>query len=224
MMKEMCELLIKKGELKENIFDETHKTFSLFKKSAESFESYYKSNFYNEHKKVEVEYRNISPHEFQLRFAGDVLIFMMHSNIFEFPRNHEVMSSKYIAADNDRSYCGQIQIFNFLADSFKYNRINDLGYMIGRILINKEGHYYVEGKRELAQVLNNFSLNKISDDTAKEIVNSAIKYAINFDLLLPNYAAFKEISVNDMINIQNSTFTLATAKRLGFRFERDEEK
>ena len=224
MMNEMCELLIKKGELKENIFDETHKTFVLFKKNVELFENHYKSNFYNEHKKIEVEYKNMSPHEFQLRFAGDVLIFMMHSNIFEFPRNHEVMSSKYIAADRDRSYCGQIQIFNFLADSFKYNRINDLGYMIGRILINKEGHYYVEGKRELAQVLNNFSLNKITDDTAKEIVNSAIKYAINFDLLLPNYAAFKEISVNDMINIQNSTFTLTTAKRLGFRFERDEEK
>ena len=113
------------------------------------------------------------------------------------------------------------KIFNFLADSFKYNRVNDLGYMIGRIMINKEGHYYVEGKRELAQVFNNFSANKITPENAHSILRSAIEYTINFDLLLPNYDEMKIITVNDMLQFEDQNMTLRTGKRLGFRFEQD---
>ena len=44
-----------------------------------------------------------------------------------------------------RTYCGVINMYNFLSDSFKYNRENDLGYLIGRMFINKE-NTFVEGK------------------------------------------------------------------------------
>jgi hypothetical protein len=133
------------------------------------------------------------------------------------------MRSKYISEDRNRSYCGMIQIFNFLSNSFKHDRINDLGYMIGRILLNKEGHYFVEGKRELAQILNNFSANKITPESARDILHSAIRYTVNFDLLLPDYNNCKEISVHDIMRMEDSMVTVTTAKRLGFRFEKDEE-
>ena len=93
--------------------------------------------------------------------------------------------------------------------------------MIGRILINKDQHYYVEGKRELAQVLNNFSMNKLTPESVREILHSAIKYTINFDLLLPNYDTFKEVTVHDIMQMEDSIYTLTTAKRLGFKFEPD---
>ena len=147
---------------------------------------------------------------------------MMHSNIFEFSREHEVMKTPYIKEDKTRSYCGMIQIFNFLRDSFEYNRINDLGYMIGRILINKEGHYYIEGKRELAKVLNNFSVNQINKETVTEILKSAIIYTINFDLLVPDYEKSMIITVDDMLEIEDQN-RLQTGKRLGFRFEQDKD-
>ena len=220
-MQELCQLLIKKGELKEDIFDATIQTMQYFKDAASEFELYYKKNLSSEHEKIEVIYQNKNQYEFQLRFAGDVLVFMMHTDIFEFSRNHEVMRTKYINDDINRSYCGMIQVFNFLSDSFKYNRINDIGYMIGRILINKDQHYYVEGKRELAQVLNNFSMNKLTPESVREILHSAIKYTINFDLLLPNYDTFKEVTVHDIMQMEDSIYTLTTAKRLGFKFEQD---
>ena len=225
-MQELSDLLIKKGELKESIFDATTETMQLFKDAAAEFELFYKKNYSKEHTKVDVVYQNKNQYEFQLRFAGDVLVFMMHTDVFEFSRNHEVMQTRYIKDDLERSYCGMIQVFNFLSDSFKYNRVNDIGYLIGRILINKEKHYYVEGKRELAQVLNNFSANKLTPEAVKEIIHSAIRYTINFDLLLPNYDTFKEISVRDIMQMEDSIYTLTTAKRLGFRFEQDidEEK
>lgn len=216
----LCNLLITKGQLKQDIFGVTLETMQLFKDCAKEFENFYRVNFADEHEDIPVRYDNKTQYQFQLKFAGDVLVFLMHSNIFEFSRDHEVMRTPYIKEDKSRSYCGMIQIFNFLGDSFKYNRVNDLGYMIGRILINKDGHYYIEGKRELAQVLNNFSANQINKETVQEILKSAITYAINFDLLVPDYDETKIITVDEMLQIEDQNL-IKTGKRLGFRFEQD---
>lgn len=219
----LCNLLITKGQLKQDIFGVTLETMQLFKDCAKGFEDFYRNNYADAHEDVTVLYTSKNQYQFQLKFAGDVLVFLMHSNIFEFSREHEVMRTPYIKEDRTRSYCGMIQIFNFLSDSFKYNRINDLGYMIGRILVNKEGHYYIEGKRELAQVLNNFSSNQINKETVSEIIKSAITYTINFDLLVPDYEETKIITVDDMLQIEDQNL-IKTGKRLGFRFEQDKNE
>lgn len=219
----LCNLLITKGQLKQDVFAVTLDTMQMFKDSAKAFEDYYRNNFADEHEDVTVLYTNKNQYQFQLKFAGDVLVFLMHSNIFEFSREHEVMRTAYIKEDKTRSYCGMIQIFNFLGDSFKYNRVNDLGYMIGRILINKEGHYYIEGKHELAQVLNNFSSNKISKESVEDILRSALTYTINFDLLVPDYEETKIITVDEMLQIEDQNL-IKTGKRLGFRFEQDKNE
>lgn len=221
MNDKLCKLLIDKGELKQNIFSSTLETMQMFKDAAKEFDDYFKTEYAEDHEKINVHFNNKNQYLFQMKFAGDVLIFLMHTNIFEFPRDHEVMRTPYIREDKERSYCGMISIFNFLSDSLKYNRINDIGYMIGRILINKDQHYFVEGKRELAQILNNFSSNKFSPEIAKQVLHSAIEYTLNFDLLLPNYEMTKEISVDNILQIEDQGMTIKTAKRLGFRFERD---
>jgi len=223
MNDDLCNLLISKGELKIEVFNAALDVMQHFKDAAKAFDDNFKTNFSESHETVPVLYNNRNQYLFQIKFAGDILVFMMHTNIFEFPRDHEVMRSPYMREDKQRSYCGMISIYNFLSDSFKYDRVNDTGYMIGRVLINKEKHYYIEGKRELAQILNNFSTNKFTEETATEILHSAIKYTINFDLLLPDYDVIKVISVNDMMQMENQIMTIPTAKRLGFRFERDKD-
>ena len=55
----------------------------------------------------------------------------------------------YPEENPNRGFCGLIHIYNFLNDSFKYNRVHDLGYLIGRIFINHENHFMVQGKRQL---------------------------------------------------------------------------
>ena len=219
----ICELLIQKGELKQQIYSSTLETMELFKSCAKEFEDYYEENYAEQHPRVSVDFNGKNLHEFKIRFAGDVLIFLMHTNIFEFPRDHEVMKTPYIKEDKNRSYCGMIQIFNFLNDSFRYNRINDAGYMIGRIFVNKDKHFYVEGKRELADVLNNFNSKELDRDAVMDILQSAIKYTINFDLLVPEYSHLLEISVNDILQIEDQNMILKTGKRLGFRFEPDKD-
>ena len=159
----------------------------------------------------------------ELHFGGVILLFMMHTNIFEFSREHEVMKTPYIRENKSRSYCGVINIYNFLADSFKYNRVNDLGYLIGRVFINKELHYFIEGKREIGFLYQNFATSVIDETSIRAIIESSIGYTLNFDLLTPPFDAVKEVTVFDM-QTTSDYMKLRTGKRLGFKFQGDHEE
>jgi hypothetical protein len=112
-------------------------------------------------------------------------------------------------------------IFNFLADSFRYNRSNDLGYLIGRVFVNREQHYFVEGKKEVGLLYNNFPHSIINQKTIRSIIHSSILYTINFDLLTPPFDDQKEVTLQEM-QTQLDTMSLRTGKRIGFRFQADE--
>ena len=157
----LSNLVFSKAELKQRVFASTKDSFELFRRTAKELLTVLKEKNNVEGKQVRFEFIDRGDFEFEIRFAGDSLIFMMHTNVFEFSRNHEVMKSPYIREDQSRSYCGVIHVYNFLADSFLYQRDNDLGYLIGRIFVNAENHYFIEGKRELGMLYNNF--NHIKD-------------------------------------------------------------
>ena len=114
-------------------------------------------------------------------------------------------------------------MYNFLSDSFKYNRIDDVGYLIARILINKEEHYFVEGKRQVGTFYSNFNKSVLNQSAMQNIIDSAINYCLDFDLLVHPYDMVKEVSVQEMQTVIQS-LRLKTGKRLGFRFQADHEK
>lgn len=215
--------IIDKSELKQRVYANTFETFMLFRSVLEEMDGDYKS--YSQSKKasdIPFETKTVSDFEVQVKFGGDILLFMMHTNIFEFSRDHEVMRSSYVKEDKNRSYCGIINVYNFLSDSFKYNRFNDVGYLIGRIFINKDKHYFIEGKRELGYLYNNFG-NHIMDKAAAEtIIDAGITYTLNFDLLTPPYEHVKMVSVNEIKNTLDS-ISVKTGKRLGFKFKSDQD-
>ena len=101
--------------------------------------------------------------------------------------------------------------------------MDDMGYLIGRIFINKEMHYYIEGKQELGLLFNNFGKNVFTPETARNIIESAVRYTVNFDLLTPPYDDMKQLTVAGLVQMQEENKTLATAKRMGFRFKADEQ-
>ena len=107
----------------------------------------------------------------------------------------KILSGKqaYLSENENRGYCGIINIYNFLNDSFKYNRSNDLGYLVGRIFVNFENHFMVEGKRQLGFLYNDFINNVLDKDQLKSIIQSSIIYCLDFDLLVPNYDLIKEV-------------------------------
>jgi hypothetical protein len=103
----------------------------------------------------------------------------------------------------------------------KYNRSADEGYLIGRIFINREKCYFVEGKRQTILRPNSFGEEKITREALIEIMETAINYAINFDPLTPPYEINKRVTVDQFnTKMDNSKFT--TGKRLGYEYNLDD--
>jgi len=100
------------------------------------------------------------------------------------------------------------------------NRLHDLGYLIARIFINKDKHFYVEGKRQLGFLYNDFQNMVMNEVYMRAICESAILYALDFDLLVPPYDQVKQITVQQRV-AEHIQATQTTAKRLGFRFQAD---
>ena len=213
-------LVFDKNDLKGQVYYATKDAFELFRKTTHELIDLLKEQAQKENRNVLIGFTDRGDFEFEARFASDVLVFVMHTNVFEFSRDHQVMKSPYIREDTTRSYCGVIRIYNFLADSFLYQRDQDLGYMIGRVFVNRENHYFIEGKRELGMLYNNFNTSLISSESVQSIVESAIEYTTNFDLLTPPYDEVKMVSVGEMRNNLDKK-SMATGKRLGFRFQAD---
>jgi hypothetical protein len=209
------------SNLKQIVYDNTLDIFNLLKEVLQEIESNCNQKLKGVDKRVQLDYKDRGKFEAQLKVAGDLLIFSMHSNIFEFDRGHGVWKTSYIQKDKTNSYCGIINIYNFLSDSFKYNRADDLGYLIARMFVNKENHFFVEGKRQLGFLYSNFGKEVIGKQSLQKIIQTAILYAMGFDLLVPPYDHVKIASVAQMNKkIQNSI--LQTGKRLGFQFNSDD--
>lgn len=218
----IIEYLKERASGKQAIYRNTLSVFQEFKKVLHEIQQDLNRVMAKYDDSVEISFRDNGAFEAELKFSGDLLIFTMHTNVFHFDREHQIFKYPYVQEDLMRSYCGVIQVYNFLSDSFKYNRTNDVGYMIARIFINKNNHYFVEGKRQLGFLYNDFE-NAVMDKTAiKNIIESAILYTIDFDLLVPPYEIMKEITVNQKME-QTANAYLKTGKRLGFRFQSDSD-
>jgi hypothetical protein len=218
--KELFEAVVTKAGLKQEIYSKTLSAFNEFKAETIRLVEDYHLKVNSTKWQIPFEYKDRGIFEFELKFGGDILIFFMHTNVFEFSRDSEVMKTSYIKEDKRRSYCGIIHIFNFLADSFKYNRTNDLGYLIGRVFINRDSHYFIEGKREIGLLYNHFPSSKLDIKAIHSIIQSSIEYTLNFDLLTPPYENMKEVTVEEMETTLDN-LQIRTGKRLGFRFQAD---
>lgn len=218
----ILDTLKEKACLKQQVYKKTYAIFQEFKVEANKLIGELGSEMCDIDKDVTFEFIDKSDFEFQIKFGGDVLVFFMHTNVFDFDKSHNIWNSSYVKEDRMRTYCGMINIYNFLADSFKYNRVDDIGYLVARCFVNKDEHYFVEGKRQLGFLYNDFVNETITTKKIKKIIESSILYSMEFDLLTPRYEAMSTVSVQE-INEVTSIIKLKTGKRLGFKFQNDSD-
>ncbi len=215
-------LLNVKSVTKSQIFDQCLEVFSTLKDVLSEM-----SNDLNEmlenngSRRVRLEYRDRGKFEAELKFADDVLIFSLHTDIFQFDREHPVWKNPYVKDNPYNGYCGVINVYNFLYDSLKYNRNDDLGYLVARMFINREKAFFVEGKRQKKQITALFGKSILSREDLVMFVESAIAYSLSFDLLVPPYDMVKEATVGEM-NTKIESSRMKTGKRLGFRYNSDD--
>ncbi len=218
----LLEAFVIKSTVKQKVYENTLQTFVILKKVLKQLEKDYLSIIKNQVSANSLPvYKDRGTFEAEFKIGGDLLIFSMHSNVFEFDDKHPVWNTAYIKEDPLRSYCGTINIYNFLSDSFKYNRVNDLGYLVARIFINKDKHFFVEGKRQTDETVKDYAIDTISPGILRQIVETAIQYSIEFDLLVPVYDQVKMATVDQMREKINHS-KMVTGKRLGFGFNSDD--
>ncbi len=217
----IVETLVQKSAVKMAVYDHTFETFNLLKEILHELVNDLNPYLRELDRRVRLEYRDRGKFEAEVRLAGDVLLFSMHTNVFEFDRDHSIWNLSYVEKDKLNSYCGVINMYNFLSDSFKYNRAEDLGYLVGRLFINRDLQYFVEGKRQTDYLCGTFGTQPISKEALVNIIQTAMQYTLDFDLLVPPYDIVKIATVSQMnTKVENSK--LQTGKRLGFRFNSDD--
>lgn len=218
--KSIHKVIAEKSALKQDVFDITKKYFGEFKEVLAAFTEELKVKFEDD-PRLDFHFKDKGDFEAELKVAGDILIFNMHTNIFQFEKTNNLWKSSYLKEDELRGFVGTITVYNFLSDSIKYQRSSDLGYLIARVFINVDSHFFVQGKAKLDFLFKDF-LNAVLDrEKIKQIIDSIVLYTLNFDLYTPPCRSIQEISVGQIQELSHQ-LTIATGKRLGFKFEFEE--
>ncbi|MBR2962007.1 MAG: hypothetical protein IKC42_03175 [Alistipes sp.] len=214
--------IIEKSTLKQRVYDNTFNVLGLLKDTLFEMASEMDDALDGKlDKRVRIEYRDRGKFEAQLQIASDLLIFRMHTDVFEFDSSHQIWKNPYVSESKSNSYCGIIDIYDFLSDSFKFNRSADEGYLIGRIFINRERMFFVEGKRQTTMRVTEFGSEEISRESLIAILETAINYAVNFDLLTPPYEQNKRVTL-EMFNTKFDNSKFIVGKRLDYDFNIDD--
>lgn len=168
---------------------------------------------------VTIDFIEVNDHEFQVKLAGDLLIFVLHTNIVTFDETHPTMQQPYCKENEINRYFGQIMIYNFMADSIRFNRVNDPGYLVARILINHENRFMVEGEGKLGFLFNQISQQTIGLQDLNVIVQYALTIAIENDLMAPPFPQVRFITLHQKLE---KTSELGAGQKIGFRMKYEE--
>lgn len=163
---------------------------------------------------VTVNFLPVNEHEFHVKLAGDLLIFVLHTNVVTLDEAHEVMKEPYIREQDANRYFGQIMIYNFMSDSLRFNRINDPGYLLARLLINHENRFIVEGEGQLGTLFSSISNPPVNEEILNTIVKLSLTLAIENDLMAP---PFPQVQFITLYQKMEKTQELGAGQKIGFR-------
>jgi hypothetical protein len=219
--KVILDLLLNKSALKQNIADDCEKVFAEMKdiicKEISELQKHISD------KRIRLSTKEKGDYEIHVYIGSDVLVFHLHNNVFRLPDDNALWGTNYLSSDEKNGYFGIIYVYNFLAASFEQNRVNDPGYLIGRLFINHDRHFMMEGKGQLGFLFRDLENTVLTDELIGMIVQSAFAFALQFDLLIPPYEYVHELSVGEIQVISNN-LQIQTGKRLGFKMKTDDSE
>jgi len=213
----IIELLKTKATVKQDVFTNTKEAFCLLKETAKSYIEELAELYKETDSRVVIKVEDINAYEFRILIGGDILVFHMHTNVFQYPKSHYFWQSSYFKDDPTRSYGGMIHIYNFLADSLQLNRENDLGFLIARLFINRENHFALEGQKKLNMLFKNLKDQVFDESNQCKLIECLIEFSMEFELYIPPYKKVQTVSVKQAQDFQRKIKT-KTSKRLGFKF------
>lgn len=210
----IAELIETKSAIKQQSFRELCQVFKEMKAEAKVVVDKINKELKSKDKDISIKVVNVSDHEFHIKMAGDLLIFLMHTNIVTLDPNHGFNKSEYVQELPVRKYLGQINVYNFMADSLTYNRLNDPGYLVARLSLNFEKRFLVEGEKQLSFMFDNVSQKEISATDMNIIIQLVLSQAIDSDLVTRPFPEIRAITLNEKIL---KTQALGGGYKIGFQ-------
>ena len=214
------QLLESKSAAKQKTYKHLLTAFSDISKEAQRIVEELKKRVNPNDEDVTMEYNEINEHEFHVKLAGDLLIFVLHTNIVTFDNEHFIMKDPYIGLQEINRYFGQINIYNFMSDSLKFNRINDPGYLLARLMINHENRFFVEGEGQVAQLFSTISHEPLGKESLDALVKLSLAIAIENDLMAMPYPQVKFITLYQKLE---HTPDLGGGQKIGFRMSYEDK-
>ena len=92
--------------------------------------------------------------------------------------------------------------------------MNDPGYLLGRLLINIENHFYLEGVDQLHLRYQDISRNILKEEDINIMVESAMIAAVNNDLMAQDLEDIRKITVKQKLDNQQ----VSRNQKVGFNF------
>lgn len=203
-----------KSVVKQHTYQHLLSAFKSMKQQAMSVVEEINKKIKGVDKELTVVLEEVSSNEFQVKVAGDLLIFLLHTNIVTFEDEHAIVKNNQVEENSSRRYFGQIMVYNFMSDSIKYNRLNDPGYLVARLLINYENHFLVEGERQLNFLFKDISNKPLTSMDLDIIIKLSITEAAQSDLITPPFQKIKHIS---LIQKMEKDRHMGAGEKIGFR-------
>lgn len=213
----IVELLKTKATVKQDVFINTKEAFCFLKETAKTYIGELAEIYQKIDSRVVIKVEDINAYEFRIFIGGDILVFHMHTNVFQYPKSHYFWQNSYFKDDPTLSYGGMIHIYNFLADSIQLNRENDLGFLIARLFINRDNHFVLEGQKQLNRMFHNLKDQVFDKANQCKLIECLIEFSIEFELYIPPYKKVQTVSVKQAQDFKRKIKT-KTSKRLGFKF------
>jgi hypothetical protein len=194
--------------------------FGLIRDALRKLESEITAEAQKIDKRLSIKYTERGPLDLEFRISDDIIVFSLHTDAFTFPEGHPIWKYSGMRQEHGKGYFGMISIYNFLTDSVKFNRVNDQGVLIARIFIDKNRHFFLEGKKQLGTLFNDPGKVLFDEQLARLVGAHMIAHCLDFDIVAPPFDQVRVISVQEMIEKSLSS-VVSTGKRLGFRLQTD---
>jgi len=212
MLEIVSQKLHVKAELKQKIYANLKEFFRILKIEAQQINSELTEKTADCNPKISTAFNDLSEFEFRITTGGDTLVAVMQSNIIQLDPEHVFLKRKYFK--ENAPYFGQIVLYNFLEDSFRYKRLDDYGYLIGRIFIDANNRLFAEGDRQVHYCFDDPDNAFMTNKNARLILLKAISAMIDNDLMAPD---FQLVQVITLAQKENYTITEARGQKIGFQ-------
>ncbi len=216
----IAELLTSKSGAKQVTYRNICKTFKALRKEASKVIENINAKTNDKDEDIVLSVEEISDHEFHIKVAGDLLVFFLHTNIITLSGDYSYNKSDYVLENPLRKYLGQINVYNFMSDSLKYNRVNDPGYLVSRLMVNFENRFIVEGDGQINFMFESVSTKELEPTDLNVLIQLIITQAVENDLVAPPFQKIRGLTLQQKIA---KTEVLGAGNKIGFQMSSQQE-